>query len=323
MSLTYTNPVHDGYFADPFVMEAPQSGSRYVAIGTGSTRDDRAFEVLRSDDLITWRSAGGALVRPEGCGSDYWAPEVAEHDGRWWMYYSCGEGDRGHSLRVAVADSPVGPYVDQGVDLTPDERFAIDPHPFRDADGSWYLFFAKDVLEGERVGTMLAVDRLETMTRLAGQARTILTPSADWQVFLREREMYGQTYDWHTLEGPFVRRHAGRYWCFYSGGSWMEPTYGVGVAVADSPLGPWQEHGEPGGGPIMRTVPGHVLGPGHNSVVRGPHGQDVVVYHAWDADQTARRMCIDPLRWTDDGPVVDAPTWTEVDLERDVAVRQD
>ena len=48
----------------------------------------------------------------------------AEHDGRWWMYYSCGEGDTGHSLRVAVADSPVGPYVDQGVDLTPDERRA-------------------------------------------------------------------------------------------------------------------------------------------------------------------------------------------------------
>jgi arabinan endo-1,5-alpha-L-arabinosidase len=318
VSLRYTNPVHSGYFADPFVIEAPASGSRYVAIGTGATPDDRAFEVLVSDDLVAWRSVGGALVRPEHCGTDYWAPEVAEHDGRWWMYYSCGNGDVGHSLRVAVADAPTGPYVDQGVDLTLDERFAIDPHPFQDVDGSWYLFFARDVLEGERVGTMLAVDRLDGMTRLRGEARTILTPSDDWQIFLREREMYGRTWDWHTLEGPFVRRHAGRYWCFYSGGSWLEPTYGVGVAVAGSPLGPWRDHGEPGGGPVMRTVPGHVLGPGHNSVVTGPVGSDVIVYHAWDVDQTARRMCIDPLRWTDEGPVVDAPTWTEVDLAREV-----
>jgi arabinan endo-1,5-alpha-L-arabinosidase len=319
VSLRYRNPVHDGYFADPFVMEAPASGSRYVAIGTGSTLDDRAFEVLVSDDLVTWRSVGGALDKPAGCGGDFWAPEVAEHEGRWWMYYSCGQGDQGHSLRVAVAGSPVGPYVDQGVDLTPGERFAIDPHPFRDVDGSWYLFYARDVLEGERVGTMLAVDRLETMTRLAGQPRTILTPSGDWQIFLRGREMYGQVYDWHTLEGPFVRHHGGRYWCFYSGGSWLEPTYGVGVAVADTPLGPWTGLGDSS---IMGTVPGHVIGPGHNSVVTGPHGRDVIVYHAWDVAQTARRMCIDPLLWTDDGPVVDAPTWTEVDLHRDVAVRQ-
>jgi arabinan endo-1,5-alpha-L-arabinosidase len=99
----------------------------------------------------------------------------------------------------------------------------------------------------------------------------------------------------------------------------LEPTYGVGVAVADTPLGPWTGLGDSS---IMATVPGHVIGPGHNSVVPGPHGQDVIVYHAWDVARTARRMCIDPLRWTDDGPVVDAPTWTEVDLQRDVAARQ-
>ena len=53
MSLRYCNPVHGGYFADPFVMKAPASGSRYVAIGTGAVVGDRAFEVLVSDDLVT------------------------------------------------------------------------------------------------------------------------------------------------------------------------------------------------------------------------------------------------------------------------------
>jgi GH43 family beta-xylosidase len=151
------------------------------------------------------------------------------------------------------------------------------------------------------------------MTSLAGEPRTILTPSDDWQIFLREREMYGQVYDWHTLEGPFVRHRDGRYWCFYSGGSYLEPTYGVGVAVADTPLGPWTERGV---GSIMRTVPEHVIGPGHNSVVAGPHGRDVFVYHAWDPAQTARRMCIDPLVWGEDGPDVDGPTYEPTDLDR-------
>ena len=313
MSTAYRNPVHGTYFADPFVMLAPESGSRYVAIGTGAVQDGKVFEVLLSDDLVSWRSLGGALEPPAGLGGDCWAPEVAQSDGRWWMYYSCGEDDVGHSLRVAVADSPVGPYVDLGLDLTPDERFAIDPHPFQDDDGQWYLFYARDVLEGDRVGTMLAVDKLDDMTRLRGEPTTILTPSSDWQIYLRAREMYGQTYDWHTLEGPFVRHHDGRYWCFYSGGSWMEPTYGVGVAVADAPLGPWTGLGD---GSIMSTVPEQVIGPGHNSVVAGPHGEDVIVYHAWDVAQTARRMCIDPLVWSDTGPAVDGPTYEPADLDR-------
>jgi beta-xylosidase len=311
MPLPYRNPVHDGYFADPFVL---RTSSGYVAYGTGRVVEHRVFEVLVSDDLVSWRSVGGALEPlPPAMGTDYWAPEVAEHDGRWWMYYSLGVEDRGHHLRVAVADHPTGPFVDAGVDLSPDERFAIDPSPFRDSDGRWYLFHARDVLDGDRVGTMLAVVELDTMTSVRAPARTVLRPSGDWQVFRREREMYGQVYDWHTLEGPFVVARQGRYYCFYSGGNWGEPTYGVGFAVAGTPLGPWTE---PAQRPLLATVPGRVVGPGHNSVVRGPHGGDVAVYHAWDAAGTRRRMCIDPIVWTPDGPRILGPTDEDADLER-------
>ncbi len=308
MSLKYRNPVHEGYFADPFVMRTDDG---YVAVGTGRSLEGRVFEVLRSDDLVHWTSVGGALEPlpaelTDAVGADYWAPEVAYAEGRWWMYYSVGRGDTGHHLRGAVADDPTGPYADCGVNLSPGERFAIDPHPFRGDDGTWYLFHARDVLEGPRVGTMLAVDVLTSMTTLAGEPREVLSASADWQIFRRQRPMYGQVHDWHTLEGPFVVRHDGRYVLFYSGGNWEEPTYGVSYAVADSPLGPWTE---PSDEPLLRTVPGHVIGPGHNSVVVGPDGQDVMVYHAWDPAGTARRMCVDPLRWTPSGPVVDGPTW--------------
>jgi beta-xylosidase len=305
MAIPYVNPVYEGYFADPFVMSTSDG---YVAIGTGRVVDGRNFEVLRSPDLVHWASVGGALEPVDASlGSDYWAPEVAERDGQWFLYYSLGHGDKGHHIRVAVAETPTGPYRDQGVNMSAHERFAIDPHPFRDVDGTWYLFYAHDVLEGERVGTMLAVDVLDGMTALRREGRTILPPSDDWQLFLRDREMYGQVYDWHTLEGPFVCRRGDRYYCFYSGGSWLEPTYGVAYAVADHPLGPWVEPTDRP--PLLRTVPDHVIGPGHNSVVTGPDGGDVMVYHAWDPEQTKRRLCIDPITWTDDGPIVDGPSW--------------
>jgi len=283
-------------------------GGDYAAYGTGRALGGRQFEVLRSDDLVTWRSAGGALEPlAEPWATDYWAPEVALCDGRFFMYYSAGAGDKGHLIRVAVADAPEGPFADQGLVLTPGERFAIDAHPFRDDDGQWYLYYAHDVLEGERVGTTVAVDRMLDMTRLEGRPRTLLRPSADWQIFLRQREMYGSVWDWHTLEGPFVRKRGGRYFLFYSGGAWEEPSYGVSYAVADHPLGPFEE---PASGPVvLQTVPGRVLGPGHNTIVEGPGGEDWIVYHAWDAGRTARRMCIDRLVWGTDGPLRSGPSW--------------
>jgi GH43 family beta-xylosidase len=293
-------PVHDGYFADPFVLA---TDGAYVAYGTGAVRRGRPFEVLTSPDLRSWTSVGGALTPVDAAlGSDYWAPEVAVVDGLHHLYYSVGHGDRDHHLRVAVSTDPRGPFTDSGRDLTPDERFAIDPHPFRAPDGQWYLYYAHDVLDGERVGTMIAVDRLADMTTLAGSARTVLRPYADWQVYQRDRPMYGSTYDWHTLEGPSVVLRDGTYYCFYSAGSWLDESYAVSWATAQTPLGPWTHSSGPRSR-LLTTAPG-VVGPGHNSTVVAPDGELAIVYHAWDEARTARRMFIEPLRWDEAGPRV-------------------
>jgi beta-xylosidase len=302
----FTNPVHPGYFADPFVL---RHCGYYYAYGTNDVSDDeRAFEVLRSSDLVGWTSLGRVLPCVDGLAArDHWAPEVVERDGLFWMYFSAGVEDRDHKLRLAVAERPEGPFRYEGCVLTPTERFAIDASPFRDDDGTWYLYYARDDLEGERVGTSLVVDRLVEMDRLAGKALPVLRPSADWQIFRRQRPMYGAIYDWHTLEAPFVVKRFGRYWCFYSGGAWTGAGYGVSFAVADTPLGPFAEPAtdKPA---LLRTRGGGLTGPGHNSIVVGPDGADYIVYHAWDAGFGARRMCLDRLEWTPEGPRTRGPT---------------
>ena len=184
--MTDANParpvLHDGYFADPFVLF---HGGLYYAYGTGlhGREEGRAFEVLSSPDLKTWTSHGGALTAYSPEPLDYWAPEVAVQGGRFYMYYSAGVGDVGHHLRVAVSDSPLGPFEDQGLNLTPGLPFAIDPSPFRDRDGQWYLYYARDLLDGERPGTTLAVQPLDGMTTLRGEPVTVLQASDDWQLY--------------------------------------------------------------------------------------------------------------------------------------------
>lgn len=297
------NPVYPGYFADPFVWR--HEGVWY-AIGTG---EPGIFPVLRSEDFVSWNLLGPAFSPlPPDYGDNYWAPELAFHQGTFYLYYSVGRGDKSHHIRVATSTRPEGPYVDTGLRVTDPFvcPFAIDASPFCDQDGQWYLAYARDFLDtanGFRVGTGIVIDRLIDMTRLAGEERVIARAQFEWQRFLKNRIMYGGVYDWHTIEGPFLWLHEGSYYCFYSAGRWENDSYGVDFAVASHPLGPWRNEANSDGARVLRTRPG-LIGPGHNSIATGPSGQDFIVFHAWDSTLSARQMFTAPLLWTPSGPTV-------------------
>lgn len=318
-SPSFRNPVWIGYCADPHVI---RHNGVYYAYGTYfhlpnppvgievPPRSDKKFVILRSRDLSAWEYAGHALEPvAEAEPNEYWAPEVAFALGKFWMYYSCLTPWRDgmqQRLRVAVADVPEGPFRDCGKLLFPEEGFTIDASPFRDPKtGQWYLYFAKDYLEG-RIGTGTAVVALaDDMMSVLGEPRPAVVASDDWQISARNHLMYGSMVpEWHTVEGPHVVFHEGRYYCFYSGGDWQGEAYGVSFAVADHPLGPWRDAGAHRGACVLKAE-GRTIGPGHNSVVLSPDDRThLCVYHAWEEHHVARQLCIDPIEWTPDGPKV-------------------
>ncbi|MDR3689763.1 MAG: glycoside hydrolase family 43 protein [Fimbriimonas sp.] len=305
------NPVYSGYLADPFVFAAD---GNYFAVGTGPGTDDMELPLLRSADFIHWESIGHALSTPHVEGDCFWAPEVAFADGCFYLYYSVGHSDSGHHLRVAVSHRPEGPYADVGHPvLNPKSTpFAIDASPFQDVDGQWYLYYARDFVEPDaegRSGTGLVVAPLIDMVRIEDDFEIVMRASHDWQRYEADRQIYGGVYDWHTLEGPSVLRRGTRYYCFYSGGNWQNDSYGVDWLVADHPMGPFRDT-NPGSGPrVLTTIPGSVIGPGHNSFVQGPDGATYIAYHAWGLDRAARRLCLDLIHWSEAGPICLGPTW--------------
>jgi hypothetical protein len=116
---------------------------------------------------------------------------------------------------------------------------------------------------------------LEAMTtpiraqRIAGDGRSLL--GEDKIVLCNDLDWEG-----HLIEGPFVMRHEGRYWLFYAGNDFSTPSYGIGVAVSQHPLGPYTKQGEP----ILKSTR-EWLAPGHASVAPGLDGRPQLFFHAF------------------------------------------
>jgi len=97
---------------------------------------------------------------------------------------------------------------------------------------------------------------------LVGESTIVLANDQDWEG--------------HLIEGPFVTYQEGRYWLFYAGNDFSTPAYGIGVAVADHPLGPYTKQEQP----LLRSTEQWVA-PGHASVAPGVDGKPQLFFHAF------------------------------------------
>jgi hypothetical protein len=97
---------------------------------------------------------------------------------------------------------------------------------------------------------------------LVGEDRIVLANDLDWEG--------------HLIEGPFVTFQQGRYWMFYAGNDFSTPAYGIGVAVADHPMGPYVKQGAP----VLQSTRDWTA-PGHASVAPGLHGKPQLFFHAF------------------------------------------
>lgn len=240
----------------------------------------------------------------------YWAPEVIYANGKFYLYYSVGN-ETLMELRVAVSDSPEGGFVDAGVRLT-NEEFAIDAHVFNDDNGQKYLFYATDFLSHTHIGTGTVVDKMLDFYTLEGLPRPVTRAKYDWQVYDPQRKEKGGV-RWHTVEGSFVVKRKGVYYQMFSGGNWQNITYGVSFATTGD-IERNEEWTQFSDGervlPILRTIPDLVVGPGHNSVVRGVNNRELFcVYHCWT--ENGRVLAIDRQDFTGTRMFVEGASFSE------------
>lgn len=290
----YQNAVVPEGCADPGVLH---DGNQFVVVCTSGGAAN-AFPIRTSPDLVHWTPAGHVFPsasKPSWAVGDFWAPEIHHVGNHYVAYFTARHQDGRLSIGAATAASALGPFTDIGQPLVHDAAMGmIDPTEF-EAGGKPYLVWKED---GNAVGqhTPIYGQALSADgTSLVGARTTLITNDLGWEG--------------GVVEGPWVVARGGSYYLFYSGDSYANATYAVGVARASAPLGPYQKLGAP----ILVTNASWV-GPGHCSVVDTPAGDTVMVYHAWapghvNGPGDVREMLVDEVQWGGGWPSVpEAPS---------------
>jgi hypothetical protein len=317
---------------DPFVLDLGSFHTDYWTFTTG----DR-FPILRSADLVHWRSVGAALgarpawVVPTG---DWhpWAPYVTALTGScpgtsspscYAMYYvGLSAQFSVNCVAVATATDPGGPYLDRGplsngtldaagrpIGCGDNQGYGlIDPSLFLDpSSGRRYLYVSED--SACPVGSASCTPghgKLHPTVSVIPLAGDSLTAAGTRTPLFSAAPMSWESIDIKvpTVEGPTAILHNSTYYLLFSGGNYRN-RYGMGYATASSPTGPFTKAAA---NPILlQAAP--ALGPGGGDTpVVGPHGGSWMVYHARTARYgNPRTLRIDPFSWRPSSSGVDVP----------------
>ena len=282
--IPYSNPIIAGDYPDPSVIRV---GREYWATATTSEWAP-LFPLLHSNDLVNWGHLENVFTEPPAWSTgNYWAPEISEHEGQFYVYYVARKRDGPLSIAVAIAKAPRGPYTDHGP-LVSQEAGSIDPVTALDEKGERYLIWKEDGNSRNLPTPIWAQKLSDDGASLVGEMKELFRNDAPWEGNL--------------VEGPYVIRRKEWFYLFYSGNACCGTgcSYALGVARSKQLLGPWEKY------PANPILAGNSKWkcPGHGTIVTDVKGRDFLMYHAYDAQDfvyPGRQALLDEIRWETNG----------------------
>ncbi len=281
------NPILQGYYADPSIVE--YEGSFYIyATKDPWGGDDLA--VFVSNDFVNFEEKSINWPTKEACSSStsgsamVWAPDVIQaQDGMFYMYVSVGS-----EIWAGKSEHPLGPWenaLEDNLPLIAYNDFPlvhnIDANCFIDEDGRIYLYWGSGFNWVN--GRCMAVELDKDMISFLEEPVDITPPD--------------------FFEGVFMIKKNNRYYLMYSDGKAIDHSYKIRYSTAENPLGPWTQGKN---SPIIQTsADSTIYGPGHHSVFSYQE-QDYILYHRiypQEEEYVLRQLCVDSLNFDEKGNI--------------------
>jgi len=239
-------------------------------------RDYHVFSMAHVGGPVTDHGVALSLEQVRWARRQLWAPDAAERNGRYYLYFPAKDAQDVFRIGVAVGTSPSGPFVADPEPIA--GTYSIDPAVFRDGDAH-YLYFGGiwgGQLQRWQSGQYVATDMypsasapalMPKVAKLRDDMRTLAEPPRDVSI-LDETGVPLTAGDnaRRFFEAAWVHRYADRYYLSYSTGD----THFIAYAVGDSPYGPFTYRGR-----VLEPVLGWTT---HHSIVE-VHGAWYLFYH--------------------------------------------
>jgi beta-xylosidase len=282
---SYSNPVIAGDYPDPSVIRV---GQDYWATAT-SGEWAPVFPILHSRDLVNWETVGAVFPhRPSWSVRNFWAPEIVEDRGRFFVFYTARKKGGPLCVAVATAAQPAGPFTDHGP-LVCQSIGSIDAATARDERGQLYLIWKEDGNSRNQPTRLWAQRLADDGTKVVGDKKELFRNDIPWEG--------------GVVEGPFVLRRGDWFYLFYSGNACCGRScnYALGVARSRKLLGPWEKNPA---NPILSANETWQC-PGHGSIGADTGGRNFLLYHSYkrteDFAQIGREALLDEVEWSANG----------------------
>ncbi|MEY8722932.1 glycoside hydrolase family 43 protein [Bacteroides stercorirosoris] len=213
------------------------------------------YHVFSTDDPMHGEITDHGLVLTTEdipwAGRQLWDCDVAEKDGKYYMYFPLKDQNDIFRIGVAISDRPEGPFIPQ-----PDPMrgsYSIDPAVLNDGDDNYYMYFGglwggqlqryRDNKALESGATFPADNEPSIPARVAKLSADMLQFAEEPKavVILDEngQPLTAGDNDRRFFEASWMHKYNGKYYFSYSTGD----THRLCYAIGDNPYGPFTYQG--------------------------------------------------------------------------------
>lgn len=252
----------DHYMADPsahvfngkiYIYPSHDIESGIPENDNGDHFNMRDYHVFSMEDIHGEVTDHGVVLSVEDipwAGRQLWDSDVAEKDGRYYMYFSLKDKNDVFHIGVAISDKPEGPFVAEQRPI--DGSYSIDPCVYKDEDGVYYIYFGglwggqlqryrnnkaiecgHEPADDEPALCAKVTKLSEDMLEFAEEPRDVLIVDKDG-VPLKAGD-----HDRRFFEASWLHKYNGKYYFSYSTGN----THFLCYAIGDNPYGPFVYQG--------------------------------------------------------------------------------
>lgn len=219
----------------------------------GDHFDMRDYHVFSMEDIDGEVIDHGVVLSVKDipwAGRQLWDSDVAEKDGKYYLYFSLKDKNDVFHIGVATSHRPEGPFVAESNHIP--GSYSIDPCVHKDTDGSYYIYFGglwggqlqryrnnkaiecgHEPADNEPALCARVAKLSENMLGFAEEPRDVLIVDKDGT------PIKAGDHDRRFFEASWMHRYNGKYYFSYSTGN----THYLCYAIGDNPYGPFVYQG--------------------------------------------------------------------------------